>query len=145
MKKKAVECCITAKKQDFEVVKIKSSTDAVEFARKFYHEDIIIYESAFIILINRANNVTGYAKISQGGICGTIVDVRLVAKYAIECLAEGVIFVHNHPSGNTRPSMEDKKLSAKLKDALRLFDVKLIDSIIIAENDYCSMIDEGDI
>lgn len=145
MKKKAVEYCITAKKQNFEVVKIKSSTDAVEFSRKFYHEDIIIYESAFIILVNRANNVTGYAKISQGGICGTIVDVRLVAKYAIDCLAEGIIFVHNHPSGNVKTSIEDKRISEKLKNALKLFDIKLIDSIIIAENDYYSMAEEGDI
>ena len=143
MKKKAVEYAITAKKQDFEIVKIQSSNDASMFARKFYHEDILIYESAFIMLINHANNVTGYAKISQGGICGTQVDVRLIAKYAIDSLSSGVIFVHNHPSGNAKPSIEDKKISERLKEALRLFDIRLLDSIIITENNYYSMADEG--
>lgn len=143
MKKKAVEYSITAKKQNFEIVKIKSSIDSCEFARKFYHEDILIYESSFIILLNSANNVMGYAKISQGGVCNTQVDIRLVAKYAIDSLATSVIFVHNHPSGNAKPSIEDKKISEKLKDALRLFDIRLLDSIIITENDYYSMADEG--
>ena len=96
MKKKAVEYSITAKKQDFETAKIMSSKDSYDFARKFYHEDILIYESAFIMLLNAANSVIGYAKISQGGICKTQVDVRLVAKYAIDCLAVSVVFVHNH-------------------------------------------------
>lgn len=143
MKKKAVEYSITAKKQDFEIVKVTSSIDASLFARKFYHEDILIYESAFIMLMNHANNVTGYAKISQGGICGTLVDVRLIAKYAIDSLSSGVIFVHNHPSGNANPSIEDKKISEKLKEALKLFDIRLLDSIIITENGYYSMADEG--
>ena len=143
MKKKAVEYIITAKRQDFEVVKILSSKDSYEFAKKFYHEDLIIYESAFIILLNRANNVSGYAKISQGGICGTVVDTKIVAKYAIDSLASGVIFVHNHPSGNAKPSAYDEKITKKLKDALRLFDIALLDSVIITENGYYSMEDEG--
>ena len=143
MKKKAVEYNITAKKQDFEIVKVQSSVDAVNFARKFYHDDIIIYESSFILLLNQANNVTGYAKISQGGVCGTAVDARLVTKYAIDCLAAGVIFVHNHPSGNAKPSIEDKKISERLKNALKLFDIRLLDSIIITEDSYYSMTDES--
>lgn len=142
MKKKAVEYSITAKKQDFEVVEVYSSIDSANFARKFYHEDILIYESAFIILMNKACNITGYAKISQGGICGTPVDKRLIAKYAIETLSAGVIFVHNHPSGNKNPSNEDIKMTNSLKNILKLFDIKLLDSIILTENDYLSMSDE---
>ena len=142
MKKKSVEYSITAKKQDFEVVKVYSSIDSANFARKFYHEDILIYESAFIILMNKAYNITGYAKISQGGICGTPVDKRLIAKYAIETLSAGVVFVHNHPSGNKNPSNEDIKMTNSLKNILKLFDIKLLDSIILTENDYLSMSDE---
>ena len=142
MKKKAVEYSITAKKQDFEVVKVYSSIDSANFARKFYHEDILIYESAFIILMNKACNITGYAKISQGGICGTPVDKRLIAKYAIETLSAGVIFVHNHPSGKKYPSNEDINMTNSLKNILKLFDIKLLDSIILTENDYLSMSDE---
>ncbi len=143
MKKKAVEYSITAKKQDFEIVKIKSSTDSYEFARKFYHEDILIYESSFILLINSANNAIGYAKISQGGVCHTQIDIRLVAKYAIDSLASGVIFVHNHPSGNLKPSREDEQLTKRMKDALGLLGVKLVDSLIISDSGYLSMNDEG--
>lgn len=142
MKKKAVEYSITAKKQEFETVKIHSSQDAYEFAKKFYHEDILIYESAFVILTNRANNVTGYAKISQGGICGTQVDVRIVAKYAIDSLASGVIFVHNHPSGNLKASMEDQKLSEQIKEGLSILGIRLLDSIIVSDTGFLSMADE---
>ena len=143
MKKKAVEYSITAKKQDFEIVKIKSSTDSYEFARKFYHEDILIYESSFIMLLNSAQNVMGYAKISQGGVCTTQVDIRLVAKYAIDSLAVAVIFVHNHPSGNLQPSREDEMLTQRMKDGLSLLNVKLLDSLIISDSGYLSMNDEG--
>lgn len=143
MKTKAIEYSITAKKQDFETVQIRSSEDATKFARKFYHEDILIYESAFIILLNQANKAIGYAKISQGGICQTLVDKRIVAKYAIDALSSAVIFVHNHPSGNMKPSQEDIKLSDEIKKGLSLFGIKLLDSIIISDDKYYSMLDEG--
>ena len=134
MKKKAVE---------YSLNKIYYAEDAVNFARQFYHDDISIYESSFILLMNQANNVTGYAKISQGGICTTIVDVRLVAKYAIDALAPAVIFLHNHPSGNTQPSTDDIRLTTKMRDGLKMLDVKLLDSIVITEDSYLSMSDEG--
>ena len=145
MKKKAVEYSITAKKQDFEIIKVHSSEDAFNFAKKFYHEDILIYESAFIILLNQANNVTGYAKISQGGISQTLVDKRIIAKYAIDAFASAEIFVHIHPSGNMKPSQEDIKLSDEIKKGLALFGIKLLDSIIISYDKYYSMLDEGGI
>ena len=142
-KKKAVEYSLKAEKKEFPIAKIYSAEDAVNFARQFYHDDISIYESSFILLMNQANNVTGYAKISQGGICTTIVYVRLVAKYAIDALAPAVIFLHNHPSGNTNPSNEDVRLTAKIRDGLKMLDVKLLDSIVITEDSYLSMSNEG--
>ena len=143
MKKKAVEYSLKAEKQEFPIVKIKHAEDAVNFARQFYYDDIAIYESVFIILMNNAGNAIGYAKISQGGICGTLVDIRIVCKYAIESLASSIIFVHNHPSGNLTPSFEDRKLVKKLCDALGVLDIKLHDSIIISDSGYLSMTDEG--
>lgn len=143
MKKKAVEYSLTAKKQEFEIVRIHSSQDAYELAKKFYHEDILIYESVFIILTNKANNATGYAKISQGGVCGTVVDSIIIAKYAIDTLSSGVILVHNHPSGNLSPSSNDLNLTTKVKNALKLLDINLIDSLIISTNGYMSFCDEG--
>lgn len=145
MKKKAVEYTIKATKQDFAIEKIHSSLDAFNFARKFYFDDINIYESSFIMMLNSASNVMGYAKISQGGICSTVVDVRIVAKYAIETLSTSVILIHNHPSGNLNPSQLDDRLTNRLKEALSLFDIKLLDHIIISETDYYSYSDEGKI
>jgi DNA repair protein RadC len=143
MKKKAVEYSITAKKQDFETTKVHSSEDAASFARNFYHEDMLIYESSFIILMNASGSVIGYAKISQGGVCGTYIDPRIVAKYAIDTLASSVILVHNHPSGSTHPSIEDKSIAEKLRNGLKFLGVKLHDSIILTESGYYSMADEG--
>ena len=85
----------------------------------------------------------GYAKISQGGICTTQVDVRLVAKYAIDSLAAGVIFIHNHPSGNLKPSREDEMLTKQMKDGLSILGVRLLDSLIITDEGYYSMTDQG--
>lgn len=142
--KKAVEYTLKAEKKEFESVKACSSSDAVRFAQNFYHDDILIYESAFIMLLNAGGYITGYAKISQGGVCGTQVDAKIVAKYAIDSLASGVIFVHNHPSGNLMPSIQDKSFTKNIKEALKLFDIRLLDSIIISDADYYSMSDNGE-
>lgn len=143
MKKKAVEYKLKAEKQDFSIVKVQSSEDAYKFSKNFYFDDINIYESTFLIMINQANNVTGYAKISQGGIASTVVDARLVAKFAIDSLAAGVIMVHNHPSGNVRPSGLDDRLTEQVRQGLALFGIKLLDHIIVSEDSYYSYSDEG--
>lgn len=86
MVKKVVEYKLSANKCEFEQKKIMSSSDVYDYAKQFYSDDLLIYESSFIVLINRANKVLGYAKISQGGVAGTVVDTKIVAKYAIESL-----------------------------------------------------------
>lgn len=143
MKKKAVEYKISATKQDFSIAKIKSAEDAFKYAKQFYFDDINIFESCFIILLNQANNVMGFAKISQGGLSSTIVDVRLIAKYAIEVLATSVIIVHNHPSGDIKPSYHDDKLTEMSKQGLQFLDIKLLDHLVISEDKYYSYADEG--
>ena len=132
-------------KTKFVKVKIQSSRDAVEYARQFYHEDLNIYESSFIMLLNRANNIIGYAKISQGGIAGTVIDVKIVAKYAIDSLASGIILFHNHPSGNLIPSDSDKNITRIVKNTLNIFDCNLVDHCIITDTEYYSFADSGDL
>ena len=132
-------------KTDIQKTQIKSSQNSVDVIRKFYFDDINIYESFFILLLNRANNTTGFAKISQGGTAGTVVDIKIIAKYAVESLSSAVIICHNHPSGNKQPSDADLNITRKIKDALLLLDIKLIDHIIITENDYYSFADNGDL
>lgn len=143
MVKKAIEYKLTANKCEFEQKKIISSNEAYDYAKQLYLDDLLIYESSFIMLVNRASKVIGYAKISQGGVAGTFVDVKIVAKYAVESLCAGVFFIHNHPSENVKPSLEDRQITDKLKKALSLLDINLIDSIIISDGSYYSFCDEG--
>ena len=96
----------------------------------------------YVVMLNNANNTIGYTKISQGGITGTVVDVRLIAKHALECLATSVILIHNHPSGNSKPSSADKLITEKIKHGLALLDIRVLDHIILTENTYFSFADE---
>ena len=132
-------------KSEIQKTKITTSESASKVIRQFYFDDINIYESFFILLLNRANITTGFAKISQGGTAGTYVDVKIIAKYAVESLCSAVIICHNHPSGNIKPSEADINTTKKVKDALLLLDISLIDHIILSENDFYSFADNGNL
>ncbi len=101
------------------------------------------YEEFWIAYLDRANKVIIKSKVSQGGIIGTVIDVKLIMKSAIEKLSSGLILCHNHPSGNLEPSKEDLKITKQLTDAAKLFDINVIDHIIIGNNEYLSFVDEG--
>lgn len=124
-------------------VKITTSKDIEKFVRQFYSEDLLVYESFFICLLNAGNCIDGWVKISQGGTVGTVVDVKIITKYAIESLSAGVILVHNHPSGRTNASDEDKKITREIKTALNYFKINLLDHIILADDKYLSFADTG--
>ena len=132
-------------KSEIQKTKVTTSESASNVIRQFYFDDINIYESFFILLLNRANNTTGFAKISQGGTAGTVVDIKIIAKYAVDSLSPNVIICHNHPSGNKQPSDADLNITKRIKDALLLLDIKLIDHIIITENDFYSFADNGNL
>ena len=123
---------------EFEKIQITNSEDSAKFIRQFYHDDIGIYESFFILLLNRANKTVGYAKISQGGVTGTVVDVKIICKYVIDSLASSVILAHNHPSGNLQPSEADRTITRKIRQALQFFDTKVLDHIILTEDSHYS-------
>ena len=128
---------------NFEKVKIISSNDAFKVIKQFYFDDIDIFESFFILCLNRNNQTIAYAKISQGGVTGTVVDIKLIAKYAIDCLASGVILAHNHPSGNLKPSNEDLAITKRIKEGLKILDISVLDHIILTSDGYLSFGDEG--
>lgn len=130
---------------DFPKEKITSSREGANFIRQFYSDDIEIYESMFLLLLNRANTTIGYAKLSQGGITGTVCDVKIVAKYCIDSLASGAIVAHNHPSGNLKPSEADRKVTQQLKQALKLIDCNLLDHVILTTTDFYSFADNGEL
>jgi DNA repair protein RadC len=114
-----------------ESVQITSSEASYKFISQFFYEDVAVYESFFLVLLNRQNVTIGWAKISQGGVSGTVVDSRIVAKYAVDSLASSVILCHNHPGGTLGPSKQDKDLTEKIKWGLELFDCKVLDHMII--------------
>ena len=132
-------------KSKFNKVKITSSSDSADYIRRFYGSDIGLYESSFILLLDISNHTIGYAKISQGGVTGTVVDVRIIAKYAVESLCSRVILAHNHPSGNLTPSEADNQITKRAVEALRLFDIVVLDHIILTENSFYSFADAGKI
>jgi DNA repair protein RadC len=128
---------------DFPKVKITSSFEGQKFIRQFYGDDIEVYESVFILLLNRAMVTIGYAKISQGGIVASIVDKKILAKYVLDSLANSVILAHNHPSGQLRPSDSDMKLTREVKELFNIIDTKLMDHIILTKDHHFSLADEG--
>lgn len=130
---------------DFPNTKIQSSADAYNFIKQFYADDIDIFESCFILMLSANNKTISYAKISQGGITGSVVDIRIVAKYAVESLCTSIILAHNHPSGNTDPSNIDRKLTRDIKLAMDIFHIKLMDHIILTSESYYSFMDSGEI
>jgi len=111
---------------------IGSSKDVFNYIQKVSME--CWKEQMFLICLSRSNNVIGWYKISVGGTCGTVVDPKIVGLIAVQSLSQGVILVHNHPSGNLKPSQADIDITRKVKTALSYFDISLLDHLIIAQN-----------
>lgn len=143
MKNSLPQLSLKRKQTKFPRVKITSSHQAEEVIRNFYGDDITIFESFFLLLLDQSHTTTGYVKISQGGITGTVVDVRIIAKYAVEGLATAVVIAHNHPAGTLRPSDTDIHITKKIQAALALFDIRILDHIILTETSFYSFSDEG--
>ena len=100
------------------------------------------HEEFWAVYLNNANKVLQTLQLSKGGITGTIVDVRLTLKTALQLGAVGIILAHNHPSGTLKPSQADKQLTKKLKLAGESLDIKILDHLIITEKSYFSFADE---
>jgi DNA repair protein RadC len=121
--------------------KITGSKDAYEIMAAVVED--LSHEEFYALYLNQANKVIKTKHISKGGIAGTVVDVKLILKEAVQILAQGMIICHNHPSGNLRPSDSDIQLTKKIKDAAGHFDIKLLDHLIISQTGYYSFADEG--
>jgi DNA repair protein RadC len=121
--------------------KISSSRDAYNVLNEKLAD--LPHEEFWMVLLNRANKVIKVENVSKGGMAGTVVDVRLIAKSALEQRTSSVILGHNHPSGNLKPSQNDIDITKKIKQALLLFDITLFDHLIIGNEAYYSFTDEG--
>ena len=121
--------------------KIQSSKDVYEIFGPLLGD--LPYEEFWILLLNRSNGIIEKMKTSQGGISGTVTDVRIILKNALDKMASSIILCHNHPSGNLKPSESDVAITQKLKDAGKLVDINIPDHIIVSNNGYYSFADEG--
>lgn len=124
-----------------ELLKITSSKMIFEMMQPIIGE--LPHEEFWIVYLNNSNKVISKSQLSKGGITGTLVDVRLVFKTALEMGATGVILCHNHPSGALMASDADKQITKKLKLAGESLDIKVLDHLIVTENNYFSFSDEG--
>ena len=123
------------------ITKIQSSKSVFELLQPILGE--LQHEEFWIIYLNNSNKVLHRAQLSKGGITGTLVDVRLVMKQALELGALALILAHNHPSGTLKPSTADKQITQKLKTAGEALDIKVLDHLIITQKEYFSFADEG--
>ncbi|MGF1554839.1 RadC family protein [Paucihalobacter sp.] len=126
---------------NLELTKINSSNSVFQLMQPILGE--LPHEEFWIIYLNNSNKVILKSQLSKGGITGTLVDVRLVLKTALEVGAVGLILAHNHPSGTLKPSNADKEITKKLKLASESLDIKVLDHLIITEKAYFSFADES--
>ena len=101
------------------------------------------HEEFWVLLLSRNNSVLKKQQISSGGVSGTVADPKLIFKSALEELASGIILVHNHPSGNTKPSQADISLTKKMKTAGQALEIAVLDHVIFTDQGYFSFADDG--
>lgn len=121
--------------------RITSSREIYELMKPELFDEVV--EHFYLILLSRSNQVIKKQLISQGGTAGTVVDVKIVFKIALEHLAQSIILVHNHPSGNLAPSEQDKRLTERLVKTGRDLDLPVLDHVIFGDHGYFSFADEG--
>ena len=123
--------------------KVITSSDAAAIFKPLLSD--LPHEEFWVMLLNRNNLVIDKMFVSQGGLSGTIIDVRIILKMALDKLATSIILCHNHPSGNLVPSEADKDITKKIKEAGKHMDIPVLDHLIIANGSYFSFADEGQI
>ncbi|TVR36408.1 MAG: JAB domain-containing protein [Cryomorphaceae bacterium] len=125
-----------------ERLKITQSSQVYE---EMFHLADINHEEFWVMLLDRANQVIEKVRVSSGGVAGTVADARIIYKSAIQRYASSIILVHNHPSGNLRPSEQDIRLTKKLKAAGEVLEIPVLDHIIVTHRGYYSFMDEGNL
>lgn len=101
------------------------------------------HEEFWVLMLSQSLSVIKDIRIGVGGLAATVVDVKIIIREALDCKASAMILCHNHPSGNLQPSAQDDRLTEKIMQAAKLFDMRVCDHLIIADNGYYSYQDEG--
>lgn len=124
-----------------EACKISGSADVFNMMQSLLAD--LPHEEFWILILNRSNRVVDKRRISQGGISGTVTDIRMILKMTLEQLGTSLILCHNHPSGNLQPSDADLAITRRLKESAALMDITVLDHIIIAGRKYFSFADDS--
>lgn len=103
------------------------------------------HEEFWVVYLNRSNKILRSERVGQGGVAGTVADVRIILKNSLNQLASSIILFHNHPSGNANPSDADRSLTRKIKQAAELIDVKVLDHLIVTGDSYYSFADQNNL
>lgn len=122
---------------------VTTSRDAYEFIKSTILSGIEVQEHFIALYLNQANKIIGYYHHSTGTINSTPVDIEIIAAVALKTLSKAVIVSHNHPSGNLQPSAPDKSITKEIRAALKLFNITLLDHIIITLHDFYSFADHS--
>ena len=127
-----------------EQIKVMGSSEVYQVLKANWDLDTIELQEEFkILLLNQGNQVLGIKSMFKGGINTCSIDVRLIMGMALKANASALVITHNHPSGNLNASESDKRITSKIKECCELFDIRLLDHIIMAKNSYLSFADEG--
>lgn len=127
-----------------EKIKVMGSSEVYQVLKENWDLDTIELQEEFkILLLNQGNQVLGIKSMFKGGINTCSIDVRLIMGMALKANASALVITHNHPSGNLNASESDKRITSKIKECCELFDIRLLDHIIMAKNSYLSFADEG--
>ena len=124
-------------------VKVTTAKDVVDYVEKHcMPKEEQWREQAWVLTLDKGMNINGHFLLSVGGTNSTVFDKKIVAKVAVEMVADGIILVHNHPSGNARPSAADINETNAIRKGLDCLDIKLIDHVIIADDEFYSFAEE---
>lgn len=124
------------------IEKITNSNEAYLLMLEYWNKETLeLFEEFKLVMLNNSNEVLGVWTMSKGGMTGVVVDIKLLFSVALKGCATGIITVHNHPSGSLKPSMADKNMYTKIKEAATLLDIKYLDNLIITRNGYYSFED----
>ena len=138
-----VELSYKCHKKPADRLKISDERDVYSLARSLLEDRIEHLEEMYMVLLDQALKVLGVALVSKGGVCNTVVDLRIIFQTAILANASRIILVHNHPSGNLKPSLQDDKITKRVYQVASIIGIELTDHLIISEEDYYSYAIEG--
>ena len=122
---------------------IGSTEDAAKLFAVAFKDCMEHHEEVYVLFLNQANRVLGISNIAKGGIAGTFVDVKIILQIALKVSASAIMLSHNHPSGSIIPSSDDLVMTKAIQKGCKAVGIKLLDHVIMSEENYCSFADEG--